>query len=47
MKLQKSRFGAGQFFLSCTKYPSCKGTRKLTPEQTAKVAEALAAEAGG
>ncbi len=30
MRLQKSRFG-GRYFLGCTKYPKCKGTKKLTP----------------
>jgi DNA topoisomerase-1 len=36
MRLQKSRFG-GRYFLGCTKYPKCKGTKKLTAEQEAKV----------
>ena len=43
MRLQKSRFG-GRYFLGCTKYPKCKGTKKLTAEQEAKV---HAAEAAG
>jgi DNA topoisomerase I len=30
MRLQKSRFG-GKFFLGCTKYPKCKGTKKMYP----------------
>lgn len=33
----------GRYFLSCSKYPSCKGSRKLTPEQQAQVAAALKA----
>nr|MCU0706652.1 type I DNA topoisomerase [Fimbriiglobus sp.] len=32
MTLRKSRFGGGKFFLSCAKYPKCKGTRQVTPE---------------
>lgn len=36
MRLQKSRFG-GRHFLGCTKYPKCKGTKKLTPDEEAKV----------
>ena len=39
MRLQKSRFG-GRYFLSCTKYPACKGTRQPTPEQLAQIAAA-------
>ena len=31
MRLQKSRFG-GRYFLGCTKYPKCKGTKKPSPE---------------
>ncbi len=31
MRLQKSRFG-GKYFLSCSKYPKCKGSRQATPE---------------
>jgi DNA topoisomerase-1 len=30
MRLQKSRFG-GKYFLGCTKYPKCKGTKKMYP----------------
>jgi DNA topoisomerase-1 len=39
MRLQKSRFG-GRYFLSCTKYPACKGTRQPTSEQLAQIAAA-------
>ncbi len=39
MRLQKSRFG-GRYFLSCTKYPACKGSRQPTPEQLAQIAAA-------
>lgn len=28
----KLRFGRGNYFLGCTKYPKCKGTREVTPE---------------
>ncbi|QEL16279.1 type I DNA topoisomerase [Limnoglobus roseus] len=45
MKLQKSRFGGGKFFLSCAKYPKCKGTKKVTPELELKIQEAEAAAA--
>ena len=38
MRLQKSRFG-GRYFLGCTKYPKCKGTK----QPSAKVLEAIAA----
>jgi ssDNA-binding Zn-finger/Zn-ribbon topoisomerase 1 len=43
MVLRKSRFG-GKFFLSCAKYPKCKGTRQVTPELQDQIA---AAQAGG
>ena len=45
MRLQKSRFG-GRYFLGCTKYPKCKGTKKLTPELEAKLQAAEAQAAG-
>jgi DNA topoisomerase I len=41
MRLQKSRFG-GRYFLGCTKYPKCKGTKKLTPQLEAQIAAAEA-----
>jgi DNA topoisomerase-1 len=36
MKLKPSRFGKG-YFLSCTKYPKCKGTAKVSPELQARI----------
>ena len=46
MKLKPSRFGKG-YFLSCSKYPKCKGTAKVTPELQARIdAAATAAPAG-
>lgn len=44
MVLRKSRFGGGKFFLSCAKYPKCKGTRQVTPEVQDQIA---AAQGGG
>jgi DNA topoisomerase I len=44
MRLQKSRFGGGKFFLGCTKYPKCKGTSKVTPELQTKIDAAVAAQ---
>ncbi len=35
LKLRQFR---NRYFLGCTKYPKCKGTAKLTPEQEAKLA---------
>ncbi len=43
MTLRKSRFGGGKFFLSCGKYPKCKGTKQVTPE----IQDAIAAVQGG
>jgi DNA topoisomerase I len=40
MVLRKSRFGGGKFFLSCAKYPKCKGTRQVTPELTDQITAA-------
>lgn len=40
MTLRKSRFGGGKFFLSCAKYPKCKGTRQVTPEIQDQIAAA-------
>jgi DNA topoisomerase-1 len=37
MVVRQSRFGRGGQFLGCTKYPKCKGTKKLTPDQEAKL----------
>jgi DNA topoisomerase-1 len=31
------RIARGNYFLGCTKYPKCKGTRKVTPELQAKI----------
>ncbi len=42
MRLQKSRFG-GRYFLGCTKYPTCKGTSKVSETLAAKIAEVEAA----
>jgi DNA topoisomerase-1 len=44
MKLKPSRFGKG-YFLSCSKYPKCKGTAKVSPELQARI-DATAAPAG-
>ncbi|MGL6076045.1 MAG: type I DNA topoisomerase [Fimbriiglobus sp.] len=41
MRLQKSRFGGGRYFLGCTKYPKCKGTKKLTSAQETQVLAAV------
>ncbi|OWK35942.1 type I DNA topoisomerase [Fimbriiglobus ruber] len=46
MRLQKSRFG-GRYFLGCTKYPKCKGTKKPTPALLEQIAAAEAPAAGG
>ena len=43
MKLKPSRFGKG-YFLSCAKYPKCKGTAKVSAELQARI-EAAAAPA--
>jgi DNA topoisomerase-1 len=44
MMLKPSRFGGG-YFLSCTKYPKCKGTAKVTPELQEKINAAAKAPA--
>ncbi len=44
MRLQKSRFG-GRYFLGCTKYPKCKGTKQPTPKLLEEIAAAEAAMA--
>lgn len=44
MQLKKSRFAGGKYFLSCTKYPGCKGTAKVSPALQEKI---TAAEAAG
>jgi DNA topoisomerase-1 len=36
MQLKPSRFGKG-YFLSCAKYPKCKGTAKVSPALQAKI----------
>lgn len=41
MRLQKSRFG-GKFFLGCTKYPKCKGTKKMYPALEEAIQKAMA-----
>jgi DNA topoisomerase-1 len=47
MTLRKSRFGGGKFFLSCAKYPKCKGTRQVTPEVQDQIAAATSGGGGG
>ncbi len=47
MTLRKSRFGGGKFFLSCAKYPKCKGTRQVTPEVQDQIAAATRGGGGG
>jgi DNA topoisomerase-1 len=47
MTLRKSRFGGGKFFLSCAKYPKCKGTRQVTPEIQDQIAAAMSGTGGG
>ena len=37
MKLRQAR---GNYFLGCSKYPRCKGTREATPEILEQVAAA-------
>ena len=32
MKLREKRWGGGGYFLGCSKYPKCKGTREVSPE---------------
>ncbi|MBN9519328.1 topoisomerase DNA-binding C4 zinc finger domain-containing protein [bacterium] len=44
MMLKPSRFGGG-YFLSCKKYPKCKGTAKVTPELQEKINAAAKAPA--
>ncbi len=41
MQLKPSRFGKG-YFLSCAKYPKCKGTAKVSPALQAKIDAAKA-----
>jgi len=45
MTLKPSRFGGG-YFLSCAKYPKCKGTSKMTPELQDRI-NAAAKDAAG
>jgi len=33
----------GRYFLGCSKYPSCRGTRQPTPELLAKIQETVGA----
>ena len=47
MVLKKSRFGGGKFFLSCPRYPKCKGSRQVTPELQEKIAAATSGSVGG
>ena len=47
MRLQKSRFGGGSYFLGCTKYPKCKGTVKATPKLLQQIATATSAAPTG
>jgi DNA topoisomerase-1 len=44
MKLKKSFRGPG-FFLSCSKYPKCKGTAKVSPELQAQITAATSGAA--
>jgi DNA topoisomerase-1 len=46
MQLKKSRFGGGKFFLSCTKYPKCKGTKQCPPKLNEEITAALARQDG-
>jgi DNA topoisomerase-1 len=46
MVVRQSRFGRGGQFLGCSKYPKCRGTKKLTPELEAKI-QAAEAQATG
>jgi DNA topoisomerase-1 len=46
MRLQKSRFG-GRYFLGCTKYPKCKGTKPAPKEVLDQIAAAETAAAQG
>jgi DNA topoisomerase-1 len=36
MMLKPSRFGKG-YYLSCSKYPKCKGSMKVSPALQAKI----------
>lgn len=45
MKLMKSRFGPG-FYLGCSKYPTCKGKGKVSPELQKRIDDAARAGAG-
>jgi DNA topoisomerase-1 len=44
MRVQKSRFG-GKYFLSCAKYPKCKGTRQPSPELLEQIQAATSTQA--
>ncbi len=46
MRLQKSRFG-GRYFLGCTKYPKCKGTKPAPKDVLDQIAAAVSAAAQG
>src|SRR5262249_14424103 len=37
MVLRPSRFAGAKYYLSCAKYPKCKGTAKVTPEIQAQI----------
>jgi DNA topoisomerase-1 len=45
MVLKPSRFGKG-YYLSCSKYPKCKGTAKVSPALQAKIDAAQSGAAG-
>src|SRR5206468_3141423 len=46
MVLRPSRFGKG-YYLSCAKYPKCKGTAKVSPALQAKIDAAPSGGAAG
>ncbi len=46
MRLQKSRFG-GRYFLGCTKYPKCKGTKPAPKDVLDQIAAAVSAAVQG
>ncbi len=45
MKLRTGR--GGTFFLGCSKYPKCRGTKEISPELLDKIATAKAKQAAG
>ena len=40
MRLCENRRRPGDYFLGCTKWPKCRGTRKVTPEIQEQLTEA-------